>query len=85
MCLIMDLSKAFDTVNHGLLLLKLKAYGFSEDALTLMCTYLKNQKQRVVINNSASITETVIAGVPQGSADGLLLFSIFINNLVLVI
>ena len=81
----MDLSKAFDTVNHGLLLLKLKAYGFSEDALTLMCTYLKNQKQRVVINKSASITETVIAGVPQGSADGLLLFSIFINNLVLVI
>ena len=81
----MDLSKAFDTVNHGLLLLKLKAYGFSEDALTLMCTYLKNQKQRVVINNSASITETVIVGVPQGSADGLLLFSVFINNLVLVI
>ena len=81
----MDLSKAFDTVNHGLLLLKLKAYGFSEYALTLMCTYLKNQKQRVVINNSASITETVIAGVPQGSADGLLLFSVFINNLVLVI
>ena len=81
----MDLSKAFDTVNHGLLLQKLKAYGFSDDALTLMCTYLKNQKQRVVINNSASITETVIVGVPQGSADGLLLFSVFINNLVLVI
>ena len=81
----MDLSKAFDTVNHGLLLQKLKAYGFSDDALTLMCTYLKSQKQRVVINNSASITETVIVGVPQGSADGLLLFSVFINNLVLVI
>ena len=81
----MDLSKAFDTVNHGLLLQKLKAYGFSDDALTLMCTYLKNQKQRVVINNSASITETVIVGVPQGSADGLLLFGVFINNLVLVI
>ena len=81
----MDLSKTFDTVNHGLLLQKLKAYGFSDDALTLMCTYLKNQKQRVVINNSASITETVIVGVPQGSADGLLLFSVFINNLVLVI
>ena len=81
----MDLSKAFDTVNHGLLLQKLKAYGFSDDALTLMCTYLKNQKQRVVINNSASITETVIVGVPQGSADGLLLFSVFINNLALVI
>ena len=81
----MDLSKAFDTVNHGLLLQKLKAYGFSDDALTLMCTSLKNQKQRVVINNSASITETVIVGVPQGSADGLLLFSVFINNLVLVI
>ena len=61
--LFMDLSKAFDTINHDLLLAKLKAYGFSKDALTLMCSYLKDRKQNVVINNSASTTQTVIAGV----------------------
>ena len=41
----MDLSKAFDTINHDLLIAKLKAYGFSKDALTLMCNYLKIAKK----------------------------------------
>ena len=61
--LFMDLSKVFGTINHDLLLAKLKAYGFSKDALTLMCSYLKDRKQNVVINNSATTTQTVIAGV----------------------
>ena len=61
--LFMDLSKVFDTINHDLLLAKLKAYGFSKDTLTLMCSYLKDRKQNVVINNSATTTQTVIAGV----------------------
>ena len=81
----MDLPKAFDTINHDLLLAKLKAYGFSKDALTLMCSYLKICKEKVVINNSASTTRTVIAGVPQGSADGPLLSNLFINDLVFFI
>ena len=58
--LFVDLSKAFDTINHDLLLAKLKGYGFSIDALTLMCSYLNNRKQKVVINNSTSTTQTVM-------------------------
>ena len=62
----MDLSKAFDTINHNLLLAKLKAYGFSKQALSFMCSYLKNRRQRVQINNKFSGLKEVIAGVPQG-------------------
>ena len=63
--LFLDFSKAFDTVNHELLLAKLKAYGFSANALQLMHIYLNNRKQQVQINNKFSFESTVIAGVPQ--------------------
>ena len=66
--LFMDLSKPFDTINHDLLIAKLKAYGFSEEALKLMKSYLKNQKQKVQINKFSSERD-VIAGVPEGSID----------------
>ena len=63
--LFMDLPKVFETINHDLLLAKLKAYGFSTKALKLM-HYIKNRKQKVQINNNFSLERDVIAEVPQG-------------------
>ena len=79
----MDLSKAFDFINYDLLLSKLKWYGFSENALKLICSYLKNRRQVVQINNNLSSYKKLQAGVSQGSIDGPLLFHLFINELLL--
>ena len=81
----MDLSKTFDTINHDLLLEKLKAYGLSNNPLNLMCSYLKNRKRRRQINNNFSSEKKVIAGVPQGFIDGALLFDHFINEVIFFI
>ena len=77
----MDQSKGFDTINHDLLIVKLKAYGFSANALLFMLSCLKNRSQRVSINSSFSSWEEIIAGVPQGSILGPLL-NIFLNDIL---
>ena len=77
----MDLSIAFDTINHELLIAKLEAYGFSTNALLFMFSYLKNRSQRVSINSSFSTWKEIIVGVPQGSFLGPLLFNIFQNDI----
>ena len=81
----MDFSKAFDTLNHDLLIAKLGTYGFETDVLRYMKSYLKNRKQRVRANKTFSEWERIITGVPQGSILGPLLFNIFLNDLFLFV
>ena len=70
----LDLSKAFDTVNHTILLHKLQHYGISGTALRWFDSYLLNRKQYVKYNHANSEFETISCGVPQGSILGPLLF-----------
>ena len=79
---LMNLSKAFDTINHPSLLAKLHAYEFGKQALAIICSYLSNRKQRIKINNVFSSWKDSILGVPQGSVLGRLLFNNYQNDLL---
>ena len=61
-----DMKKAFNTVDHEILVLKLEDYGIRSTAKYWFCSYLVNRKQFVSINNHNSTIQTIVTGVPQG-------------------
>ena len=77
----LDLSKAFDTLNHDILITKLKHYGLDRSSLSLIHSYLSHRKQFVQMDDIKSDCDIITTGVPQGSILGPLLFIIYMNDI----
>ena len=85
LCIFLDLKKAFDTIDHSLLLGKLYCLGIRGPVHDLLEPYLTNRLQFICIKGSSSQMEQINCGVPQGSVLGPLLFIIYINDLPSVV
>ena len=81
-CIFLDFAKAFDTVNHDILINKLEYYGIRGSPLNWFKSYLQDRQQYTNINGTLSSLEYMKCGVPQGSILGPLLFLIYINDIV---
>ena len=79
----LDLAKDFNTVNHKILVSKLKGYNIKCSMLNFMESYLKDRSQSIVINNVVSKREILNVGIPPGSCLGPLLFLVYINDIFL--
>ena len=77
----LDFAKAFDNVDHAILLKKISLYGLDNDFLQLVFSYLTGRKQRVNINGILSDEVTITSGVPQGRVLGPLVFFIYIDDM----
>jgi len=77
----LDLKKAFDTVDHGILLSKLNAYGLGGAVGNWFKSYLSNRSQKCYVNGHLSSNSTLLCGIPQGTILGPLLFLLYINDL----
>ena len=75
-----DLSKAFDSLDHGILLEKLKYYGISGKSIELLSSYLTNRFQYTFFENEKSELSAISSGVPQGSILGPFLFLVYLND-----
>jgi len=78
----LDIRKAFDSVNHQLLISKLENFGLNSEATLLIQSYLNGRKQVMQANNTTSESREIISGVPQRSILGPLLFNIMVNDLL---
>ncbi len=78
---LMDLSKAFDCITHGLLITKMSAHSLGNTACEFMASYLSDRYQRVKISNKKDSWTPLLKGIPQGSSLGPFLFNVFMNDI----